>query len=437
MEKEKNQTGRAILALVLIFAVAAAAIFGLNIVTAPIIEVNGSAAALAPLYEVMPEAKAFELLYSAEDSAASALTGVPETVMSIYGETGGMGYALRLSTSEGYTKEPIELSFAVDTEGRIIGIQVDAYPESKDFGQDSYPLSFIGKDSALADVGLVAGVTYSSSAFKNAVSDGFTALIDNGLVGAGIKGDEQILTELISTVYPGMANSAGVVQYEEQEIAEGQYKFISRSFKAINGGGYAFIVKDGESSYLALCNVSGFCAVYGTDGQEISGDADSALLDEVKSASAGAASFAENDMKKLAKLLSESAEITELPLGGIFSSVTDAFSVTDGGTQYYAFAARPYGYSNLPMAFYFVLDANGAIAAMSCDELILIPEYFTDYELDEPSYKAGFEGQSADTWDSATALISGATFSSEAAETATTDVFAAFAAMTEKGREAA
>ena len=101
---------------------------------------------------------------------------------------------------------------AVDTEGKIVGTQVLSYPDTKDMGVDTYPQTYIGQDSTLADVSLVAGVTYSSKAFHDAILDGFTALTANELVSAGVKGDAQLLTELIATVFPGMMNSEGAMQ---------------------------------------------------------------------------------------------------------------------------------------------------------------------------------------------------------------------------------
>ena len=436
MNNEKKGFLGAALALVLIVLVSCGALFGLNIVTAPLIAQNGSAAALAPLYEAMPEAKDFELLYSAGDPSASALSGVPETVKSIYAESTGLGYALSLSTTEGYTGEPMEFALAVDNTGRIFGVNLVSYPDSKDFGQDSYPQQYLGKDSALADVGMVAGVTYSCSAFMNAVKDGFTALTANGLVQEGVKSDDQLLTELAATVFPGMVNPAGIAQYEEQAISAGQYKYVTKIMKALNGSGCAIILKDGADSYLALVNLSGSCAVYDVQGQDAAGSVSEAALEEAKQGGSELERSADKDMKKLAALMPDGAEISELPLDGVFSTVTGAFTITDGGAGYYGFVARPYGYSNLPMAFYFVLDESGAITAMTADELILIPEYFSDYELDEPAYKAGFAGQTESGWDGSAALISGATFSSDAADTAVRDVFAAFGALAGKGGEA-
>ena len=429
MPKKKSGFAASALVLVLIFAVFALVLFGINIFAAPLIEANGSAQQFAPLYSVMPEAKGFELIYDANDSAASALVDVPETVQAIYSETSGLGYAIRLSTTQGYTKEPIEFTIAIDAEGKISGTELTAYPDTKDFGAD-YPGSFIGQDSALGDVGLVAGVTYSSSAFKNAVSDGFAALIANDLVGAGVKSDAQILTELSVQVFTGLANRDGVAQVEEPEIAEGQFTFIQKIMKALNGSGFAFVAKDGESSYLLICNVSGAVRVYDIEGKDITDTANAAMVEEASSyAAANTVSTADAELKKLRTMVSEGAELTALPLDDVFNSVTGAYRVTDGETTLYGFCARPYAYSNQPIDVYYVLDENGAIVSMACDEIILFGEYFTSYELDEAKYKEGFAGLTADSFTGEQTLISGATASTNAMTVAIEDVFAAFQAI--------
>ena len=429
MPNKKTGFAASALVLVLIFAVFALVLFGINIFAAPLIEANGSAQQFAPLYSVMPEAKGFELIYDANDSAASALVDVPETVQAIYSETSGLGYAIRLSTTQGYTKEPIEFTIAIDAEGKISGTELTAYPDTKDFGAD-YPGSFIGQDSALGDVGLVAGVTYSSSAFKNAVSDGFAALIAKDLVGAGVKSDAQILTELSVQVFTGLANRDGVAQVEEPEIAEGQFTFIQKIMKALNGSGSAFVAKDGESSYLLICNVSGAVRVYDIEGKDITDTANAAMVEEASSyAAANTVSTADAELKKLQTMVSEGAELTALPLGDVFNSVTGAYRVTDGETTLYGFCARPYAYSNQPIAVYYVLDENGAIVSMACDEIILFGEYFTSYELDEAKYKEGLTGLTAGSFTGDQTLISGATASTNAMTVAIEDVFAAFQAI--------
>lgn len=424
--ENKKEFSKSALAIIAIVLVAVLLLTGLNVYTAPLIANNGSAAELTPLFSVMPDAAGFELLYDAASPADSALSDVPESVQSIYGETGGMGYALRLSTSAGYTKEPIELTLAIDAEGKISGIELTAYPETKDVGED-YPQTYIGQDSTLADVALVAGVTYSSSAFKNAVADGFAALVNNGLIGAGVKGDEQILTEMLADVFPGIVNPTGTPQYEEQEIV---CSYITKSLKALNDSGFALIMKNGDATYMAVCNAFGSVKIVDVEGNEVN---DEAMAAEAKAyAEANIVSHSDGDLNKVKLLVPDASDVTPISLEGVYNSVTCAYKAEGVG---YVFVSRSYGYSNEPMVIYYVIDDNGAIVTMTADELILFKEYFTSYQLDESSYKAGFAGLTGDSFTGDEALISGATVSSDAVRVATEDAFAAFAAVNENGGE--
>ena len=428
--ENKKEFSKSVLALVAIVLAAVLLLTGLNFITAPLIAENGSAAAFAPLYDVMPDAAGFDQLYDAADPGSSALASIPASVQSIYGETGGMGYVLRLSTSEGYTRQPIEFTLAIDAEGKISGVELTAYPETKDMGKETYPQTYLGQDSTLANVSLVAGVTYSSTAFKNAVADGFAALIDNGLIGAGVKGDEQILVEMLAEVYPGIVSPTGTPQYEEQEIADGQYTYIVKSLKALNDSGFALIMKNGESTYMAVCNAFGSVKLVDVDGNEVSDDA---MAAEAKAyAEANIVSHSDGDLNKVKLLVPDASDVTAISLDGVYNSVTCAYKAEGVG---YVFVSRSYGYSNEPMVIYYVIDDNGAIVTMTADELILFKEYFTSYQLDESSYKAGFTGLTGDSFTGDEALISGATVSSDAIRVATEDAFTAFAAVNENGGE--
>lgn len=425
--ENKKEFSKSVLALVAIVLAAVLLLTGLNFITAPLIAENGSAAAFAPLYAVMPDAAGFDQLYDAADPDSSALANVPASVQSIYGETGGMGYVLRLSTSEGYTKQPIEFTLAIDAEGKISGVELTAYPETKDMGKETYPQTYLGQDSTLANVSLVAGVTYSSTAFKNAVADGFAALIDNGLIGAGVKGDEQILVEMLAEVYPGIVSPTGTPQYEEQEIV---CSYITKSLKALNDSGFALIMKNGDATYMAVCNAFGSVKIVDVDGNEVSDDA---MAAEAKAyAEANIVSHSDGDLNKVKLLVPDASDVTAISLDGVYNSVTCAYKAEGVG---YVFVSRSYGYSNEPMVIYYVIDDNGAIVTMTADELILFKEYFTSYQLDESSYKAGFTGLTGDSFTGDEALISGATVSSDAIRVATEDAFAAFAAVNENGGE--
>ena len=125
-------------------------------------------------------------------------------------------------------------------------------------------------------------------------------------------------------------------------------------------------------------------------------------------------------------MLPEGAALTAEQIPGLANCVVAAYSAeTDEGTLF-GFAARPYGYSNEPMELYYVLDGNGTITAFRAKELILYSEYFSSYTLDEPSYKEGFLGLTAESYSGEQALISGATMSTDAIDAATSDVFEAY-----------
>ena len=110
----KKEFSKSIALLLALFIVAALALTGINTVTAPLIEANGASAQFEPLFAVMPEAENFEVLYDVNDAASSALADVPATVQGVYSETSGLGYAVTLSTTEGYTKEAITMTLAID-----------------------------------------------------------------------------------------------------------------------------------------------------------------------------------------------------------------------------------------------------------------------------------------------------------------------------------
>ena len=427
MDKKNNSLGSAILCLVLIFAVFTGILFAVNTYTGPVIEWNDSAAVLAPLYKLLPDAEGFTLLYDAEKPDASSLTDVPATVRYIHSVQPDAGYALQLSTTEGYTHEPIEISFAVDPEGKIVNAQVDAYPDTKDMGVDSYPLTYIGQDYALSDVSLVAGVTFSSSAFRKAVADGFAALVNNGLVAEGYKDPLQALNELLPVVFPGIANSSGIVQAEELQPSG----TLQTVLKSTADTGMAYIAGEGENLYLITVNALGVAKAYDTKGNDIT-DSAPALSEALADAAANQKDYLKKDTKAFKKLTSDDVELTQLA-PDTFNSVTGAYKLVDGGEILYGFTSRTFGFGDMQLVTRFVLDGNGTIVSMNADELILEKEYFSSYTLDEPSYKAGFAGLTADSFTGEDTLISGATISSNAVKTAVYDVFAAFKNLQENG----
>jgi hypothetical protein len=139
-------------------------------------------------------------------------------------------------------------------------------------------------------------------------------------------------------------------------------------------------------------------------------------------------SQADKELKKLQRMAGEDAQISAIS-AELYSSVTGVYSIVEGDTQLYGFVARSYGYSNLPMAVYYILDDSGAIVSMTADEFIFYKDYFSAYTLNESEYKESFVGLTDDSYNGEQAIISGATMSTQGVDVATSDVFAAFRAL--------
>lgn len=394
--------GKSILKLACMFVVACLCLTGLNIAAAPIIEKNAAAGEFGPLFEVMEGASGFEALTDLEN--------VDEKVTALYRETSGMGYVAYVSTTEGYTHEPIEFVLAFDAEGKISNINIISNPETKDWGQD-YPSTYIGQDSTLANVQLVAGVTYASNALKNATLAAFDALINNDLLKAGQKGPEQILTELLADTLKAFGTP--LTQYEEVS-ANG----FDKSLRALNGAGSAFIKVEGDNGYVALVNSKGNYAVYDMEGNDVTeskADIGAAAAANVETTSS------DKNAKKMASFAGvDESSLKPVSMEGVFSSVVDAYKIGNN----YGFVCKSYGFEH-NMTEMFVLDQNGAIVKMTVDEIIQEADYF-NVKVNDDAYKAGFVGVTVDTFDGSQSLITGATISTVAVSTATEDVFNAY-----------
>ena len=163
-----NQSVKSVVVLFSICLVVAVLLSGVNFITAPVIKAHNEQIKFGSLYEVIPDATGFEDL---SDKAA-----LPESVTGVFAEESGLGYAVTLSTTSQFSQDDMVFTVAIDAEGKIIAVKLTNYAETKDFGA-SYPEKFIGTDaSSMEGVDLVGGVTYSSTAFKNAVADAFAAL---------------------------------------------------------------------------------------------------------------------------------------------------------------------------------------------------------------------------------------------------------------------
>ena len=429
--------------IVIILVVFGLAAFGLNFYTKPLIDSHNAGAELAPLLEVMPEGAKFDgnaLIYDATDASSSALVGVPASITKVYKEATGLGYVIRCQATSKYSKAPMVITVGVDAQGKICGIQINEYNDSLEpeynitLKAPEYITSYIGKDSALADIGLVAGSTYSSGAFKGAVEEAMGVLISNDLIAAGVKSDDQIISELLTKLHTGIAPE-GIIKATEI-AASGN---IVKGWKSLNGTGSAYMMAKDGASYLVLVNTAGHAVVYDTAENDVTAShAD--LVSEAVAASGidyKIGGGLKNKIKNFNKDFStEATETTELITFTTFNTVSTVAKFTVNGEVVYLVQTKPLTYGDNVMTVYTFLDANGAIIKQDVSTLIYdhysVDGYMSNKDQAFINWLDKYTGKTDGTLTD-DLLISGATLSSTAVKNATADVFTTFNAI--KGGE--
>lgn len=397
-----NDSVKSVIALVVICLVVTLALSAVNYVTAPIIAENSANAVQGSFAEALPGADGFDELEPAADA--------PETVKGIYQEKNGLGYVVILETTSQYSESPMGITVGIGTDGVIKNVVLTNYAETKNFG-DEYPASYIGQDSALAGVELVSGVTYSSTAFRNAITDAYTALFAVADVAAGEMSDDQMASGAIGELLPASLDNTGACVVEE---SDGLYVSSNRTGYAMVADGVAYVT-DAFGNYIGSKSFG--------DNSE-----DASAVEAVKSAAAEAYTAAsEKSIKRIVKMYKD-AEVTTLVPQGVQSTVNGAYRFTSEGTTYYAVTASAFGYGG-PVSLLYIVDENGTIAkfkVLSHNET----EYYGDV-VSQSSYTNGYTDQQLDTLGDDVLVVSGCTFTTNAVKTAAADVSAAFAAVKE------
>ena len=405
-----NKSVKSIILPVIVVILAFVILFLVNLWTYPLIVESRMQGEVGPAMDVMPNAKGFEELQ---------LDNIPSTVKTVYKETSGQGYVVKVSTKAGFTKEAIVFYVAIDGENKVQKINVTEYPETRDVG-DGYVDTFIGSDSTLSTVDLVAGVTYSSSAIKNGVADAFKALSDNGLIVAAKKEPKQLYEELMPVVFVTAVNPAGMMAQEEFTSS---VSGVVKAQKALNEGAVAYWYCEGDNNYAVVTNGK-IAKVYDLEGNEVSSLSSSVLSSLMEEAKTMVKDNSSSDIKRFKKYVPNSS-VTEIDVP-LFNNVTTAFQCVNENGTYYGFGVRSYAFENTPLTMYISIDDNGAIYSFNCSSLYVEPEYFTHSEPD--NYTGGLVGVT-ESWSGDEALITGATLTSEAVRDAINDVFDSFKAI--------
>ena len=389
-----------------------------NSITAPIIEANKAAKASGSLLEVMPEAAGFE-------NITDTLGELPATVKEVHKETSGLGHVMILGTTTQFSSDEMGITVAIGADGKISNVLLTGYYESKDFGAD-YPATYIGQDSALGGVDTVAGTTFSSAAFKNAIADAFAVLVNNNLVAAGEKSEEQLIAEAMPLALPGAFNSLGnpIVT-----AVEGLGENFIQAYKANNNCGYIYVMYGGSYGTVVVgVNAFGVAKVISLDGTDITAECAGIVEEAVAAAPALTVANLESYTATVAAAFEEGAVITPVEGLNTFADIMAAFTVTVGEETMYAIITGPIAYADETMKMMVVLNANGEVVTYKTyTELILHGEYYANHELtDSAAYRDQFLGLTEATYSDDMTLVAGATMTANAVASNFRSAFEAF-----------
>ncbi len=378
-----------------------------NMVTGPIIEANRNAAANGALLEVLPEGKGFEELNAME-------LGLPAAVTNVYKETSGKGFVFRV-TSSGY-KSGMVIMVGVDAEGKVAGSKC---LETQDtFGKEpELDNSYNGQTMSEFNPNMISGATMTSNGYRDAVS---LALQAYALASGGEIDPAIALEALIKELAPGFVNPAKI-------DATGSFKKV---LKASNDAGFAYIMQDGEETFLVLVNATGGCTVYDAEKNDVTAMHESLVTEAKAHAAQNQVSYVEALSQKMKVFYGSEIELETLEIP-TFNTVVAAVKVKTTDAEYYGFYSRSVGFHQMDV--FFVIDESGAIAKMDARQFIFDEEYFMNFGgMDVSAYKDGFVGATADTWTDDKATIATATMTSNAVKQSTRDSFEAFNAIKEE-----
>lgn len=216
---------KSVIALTAICAIISILLAITNLITAPIIEKNASAAANEALLVVYPDGGDFTQV----DISTFEL---PATVTDAYSASNG-GYVIKLLTS-GYGANMV-LMCGVDGSGTVTGATCLSSSETLGY-EKTYGDSVTGKTVADIDaVETISGATMTTSGYKNAVKDALNATIILGGGSVDIRSEEEILNDNLSEALPQAEGK--FVSWFMAEALEN----VTAVYEAENGAGYVLV----------------------------------------------------------------------------------------------------------------------------------------------------------------------------------------------------
>ncbi len=402
--------------IIVILAVFGLAAFGLNFYTQPLIDANNAGAWVAPLVEVLPEGKDFQIYVHHGDK-------LPDNIQDMYQETNGAGYVFEVSAT-GY-QSGLVIRVGIDSNGVITGSSVVSSNET--WGHETLLNGkYNGQTMSSAELIIAAGAT-SNSATSNGYFNAIKTALQAYTIISGGKLDPSVVIEgIVSSLHTGLCNGETIVGTE----IPSNNASILKGWTANNGSGAAYIMSTGDDAILVVVNASGYARAYDSEKNDVTDENASLIAEALASFGTPSTTISKAITNKVKKIFGEdcltSLERVELTT---FNTVTAAFKFTNtDGKTVYMLQSKPYTYGNNAMNIYTFIGEDGKIIKQDVSTLIYdhysVPGYETSTDAGFTAWLDKYTGKDAETLGD-DLLISGATLSSTAVKNATADAFSA------------
>lgn len=186
-------------------------------------------------------------------------------------KTGAGTFVIEIKTSGNYTADtPIVVMVVIDAEGKIVDAQTVSHAETDNIGgthlQDGkFNASFKGKNETEAGgVDTVAGVTFTTTAYKNAILNAFSVVKILSGEEVDTRTEEEKFADALDAALP--AGEGAFTKMFMVEIVEG----FDAIYEATNGAGYVCVIgTDSTGTFIGV----------GSDGVALGDNENNALAE--------------------------------------------------------------------------------------------------------------------------------------------------------------
>jgi hypothetical protein len=250
-------------------------------------------------------------------------------------------YLIEIKTTGNYdSTTPIVINVVIDASGKILDAQTVSYGANETPGdgqlQDGkFNTSFIGKtETEAGEVDTVAGVTFTTTAYKNAILNAFNVVKILGGEDVDTRTEEEKFADALAEALPG---SDAFTKVFLVEVVDG----FDAIYKANNGAGYVCVI--GKDSTGTFVGVDANGAAVGESVHNAKAEAAVALITSTTLTEIDFAQYKESEDREIKRVFRQILSINKTATGN------------------YVIVIKATGYGSTPMEIKVSVSADGKI----------------------------------------------------------------------------